>query len=172
MLEATVGASRYSCLSIAQYHALGSPFLDADLLPEAQPCRQDLLVSQRGFILQVHDARGTVDLPRGDGNAHLPFDLSLARRDRVAVRVMSGMSKRCIQFIELRIGKIMLPAVGFGMDLSQRHARFVCQVAFPQPVRPNHVQCPAFTFRAEMDLRPARLDQSLCLHAFDQAGHL
>ena len=80
-------------------------FDNADVLPEAEPCRQNLLIRQRRFILQVNDPGGTISLPRRNGHAFRSIQFALARRDRVTVRVTGGMPERRIQFVELGFGQ-------------------------------------------------------------------
>ena len=57
------------------------------------------------------------------------------------------------------------------MDLVQRHARFIGEIAFPQAVRADNVQCPAFTFCCQAKLTALRFEQTLRLHVFDETRH-
>jgi hypothetical protein len=72
--------------------------------------------------------------------------------------------------------QVMFTAFGRGMDLRQGQPRFVCEIAFEQPMCANHLQREALAFACEIELGTARYEQPLRLHAghqrkSDMVGH-
>ena len=140
------------------------PAQHGQLVSRMHAVGENLREDHFGLVLDVNDAGGHALAQLGERRdaGILLGDLTVGRRDRIAVRV----DARVAELFGQRVGPLrcdpVLVSIGAGVPLARVHTGLVGQVALPEPVSADHLEGVPFALIGQQDATVGQPQQAAC----------